>query len=129
MKHQQLLNKIEGLVAKFTDPAFEGDNDQLKSWRSTVQRAMIQDDLKKHEGVQLIIEQLTKDLGEMDLILKTMKSDKLSEAQRDRIIDRKELYLWFIGLFIDINTELKDIEAKVDEQANYYEDNKSNYII
>ena len=94
-----------------------------------MQRAMIKDYLKKHEGVQMILEKLKDDLAEMDLILLTQRPDKLPDRERSLILDRKALYLWFLGFFADTAKITQDIADKVKEETEHFEENKSNYSL
>lgn len=128
MKDQQLLKKLDNLLSKYTDPTYSDDPESIRGWRKELQRAMIKKDLKKHEGILLIIEKLRVDLVEMDILLKTQSSEKLPDIKRDRLLDRKDLYIWFLGLFSNIDKEIASIEKKVKEESEHYNENKENYI-
>lgn len=128
MKDQQLLKTLEDLSAKFNDPAYEGDAEQLKSWRKQLGRAMLSKDLKKHEGILMILEKLSKDVMDIDILLMTQSSEKLSDIKRDRLLDKKDLYYWFLGLFSNLDEEIEAIRQKVKEESEYYSENKNNFI-
>lgn len=127
MNKEQLLKKLNNLIAEFTNPAFVGDADRLKAWRSSLERAMIKESLKEHAGVKMILDKLREDLVKMTEVLQKADSEILPDKKRDRLLDKKELYLWFLGFFADIDEETAEIEKKVVEETEYFEENKENY--
>jgi len=84
---------------------------------------MLVDSLKGHEGIKIILEKLTGDLDGMDEVLKTASSDELSDKQRDRIIDRKRLYQWFIGFFKDPEAEMQSLDKIINEEEEFVKTN------
>ena len=82
---------------------------------------MLKKDLRKHEGVQLIVEKLREDVVEMSIVLANADSEKLPDRRRDNLIDRKELYLWFLGFFANVEKEIKMIDKQVEEETKNLE--------
>ena len=119
---EQLLQKIETLHNLLPD-----DKAQIAVWRKTVQDAMLMDSLRKHEGIIMIIEKLTKDIEEINEILISQDSSELTDKRRDRQIDRRTLNYWFLSLFIG-DDEIVEVEKKVNENLKYYDENKQDYI-
>ncbi|MFH1290924.1 MAG: hypothetical protein ABIH92_05990 [Nanoarchaeota archaeon] len=119
--NQKVLDKIDKLLAKFADPEYPEDKAKILEWQDKVQRAMIVKDLSEHEGIIMIVDKLKEDLKDIRFLLNTAKSEKLSESARDRLIDKKLLYVWFLGLFIRPDEVIKGIEEEVDEAENELE--------
>ena len=109
---QQLLDRIDSLLRQFSNPAFPDDVETMRNWKSQVYRAMINDNLKEHEGIKMIIDFIIKKIESIDLILLNAYSDKCSDLLRDRLLDKKEMYTDFLELFPQ-ETELKQIEQEV----------------
>lgn len=90
---------------------------------------MLVDSLKEHEGILMLTEKLKNDLGEMDEVLKTADSEKLPDKKRDRILDRKELYWWFISFFQDTQEEMDSLEKQIEIEEKHLIENKDNFIV
>ena len=118
---QTILKKIDVLIDKFSDPAYPDDILEIKEWHKAVQTAMLKKDLRKHEGVQMLVEKLREDVIEIGVVLGAADSTKLPDRQRDRLLDRKELYLWFLGFFSRVEEELAIIDKAVDEETKNLE--------
>lgn len=114
MDKTQLLEKIEKLEKRFSDPAYPEDVEEIKSWKGEVRRAMLGDNLKEHDAIKEIINHFQKEIEEMDLVLIHSYSDKLSDKARDRLLDRKEMYQQFLDFFPQ-DKDLEIIADKVDE--------------
>jgi hypothetical protein len=110
-----LLEKLDQLRQKFDSPAYKDDPDTINAWDKEAKRAMLVGDLKSHEGIKMIVDKLANDIAEINVLLSTARSDKFSDATRDRVLDKKELYLWFLGLFPGAEKRLREIEKMVDE--------------
>ena len=124
---KRTIQNIDNLIAKFTDPAYPEDVDNLRGWRSQVERAIEKDSLKKKTSIKLITDKLKEDLVEMNLLLLNQKSEKLPDNQRDLLLDKKAYAIWFLGLFGNTDEEMKDIDKKVKEEEEHFEDNKENF--
>ena len=124
---KRTIQNIDNLIAKFTDPAYPEDVDNLRGWRSQVERAIEKDSLKKKTSIKLITDKLKEDLVEMNLLLLNQKSEKLPDSKRDLLLDKKAYAIWFLGLFGNTDEEMKDIDKKVKEEEEHFEDNKDNF--
>ena len=100
----------------------------FKEWEDRVKKVILLDDLKGHAGIQVILERFIPDIEEMNILLKSAKSKELSDFQRDLVIERKELYEWFVNLFSNLDKETKDIEESVDKEDKHFEENKDKFI-
>ena len=114
---QQLLEKIDKMLVRFSDSAFPDDIETIKSWKSEVKRAMIIDDLKNHDGIKMIIEFLSNEIEQIDLVLLNAYSDKCPDKIRDRMLDKKYMYNSFMGLFPS-NEQLTQIDNEVENNKD-----------
>ena len=117
---EQLLLRIDNLLKEFSDPAFPDDVEAIKSWKSEVKRAIIIDDLKEHEGIKMIVEFIDKEILDIDLVLTNAYSDKCPDKVRDRLLDKKQLYLNFLELFPD-EVEIQQIEKEVKKNEDSFD--------
>lgn len=114
---EQLLSRIEKILAKLGDDPVSG-SDEAKAWRSEVKRSMLSDNLKEHDGIKMIVEKLTQDIEDINYLLINASSSKLPEAMRDRIIDKKKMYLDFLDLFPS-DTDIALVEQVVAENEKH----------
>jgi hypothetical protein len=112
LSKQQLLDDIEKLERKFSDPAYLEDLETINAWKETVKRSLIADNLKQHEGIKMIIENLDKRIEEINTVLMNSYSEKISDKTRDRMLDEKKMYMDFLDLFPG-DDELKEVEEQV----------------
>jgi len=113
VKNEQLLGKIDQLKTRFADPAYPDDYNEIAEWEGQVKRAMIQDSLRDHEAVKLIISQINKEIDEIDFVL--LNKDGLEKTERDIILMRKKMYTWFLDMISPPVEQLQEIEKNVDE--------------
>ncbi len=111
---KDLLNKIEEARAKFLDPI---DQKIIGSWEAEAKRAFMVNSLKDHKGIQIILENFGKDVAEIDELLKTAKSKDLNDIERDRLIDRKGLYLHFMKFFDEAEKKIGRLEEEIENQV------------
>ncbi len=109
---ESILKKIDELKKRFV---LHEDVERIAQWEAEVKRAMIVANLAGNEGVKTILKKLRDDLRDMNFLLETARSEKLSDRQRDNLLDRKELYEWFINLF---KVAKKNVEA-AEEDADH----------
>ena len=110
------LEKIDKLIEKFADPAFPEDLETIREWRDKVNMAILKKDLLKHEAIQMIIDYAKEELEDISFLLQTASSDKLPDNQRDKLLYRKAMWRWFVGIFKNPDEEIAEIEAKVDSE-------------
>jgi hypothetical protein len=120
---EEILQDLDNLIQKFEDPAYPDDKEKLKGWRDDLNRAMLMDDLRKHDGIKMIIEKYRQELIDIDTILREADSEKLPDKKRDRLLDRKELYLEFLGLFTDTKKIISEVGESVKREKQNLENN------
>ncbi len=122
LKFQSLLKmnneleiRIDALLKKFVNPAFPEDIEEINKWKEEAKRAMLAKDIKNHEGIKLIVKRFASDVEGINLLLLNANSEKLSDKERDRLLDKKFLYIEFLSIFPEAEKILKEIEKKVAE--------------
>jgi len=100
----------------------------FKEWEDKVKQLILLDNLKEHAGIRIILDKFRPDIEEMNTLLQTAKSETLSDFQRDLVIERKELYEWFINLFQNLDKESKEVEKSVKKEDEHYEKHKNEFI-
>jgi len=109
-----ILDKLKFLREKLGQNAEESSLAELTLWEKQIKEAMIMEDLRQHEGVKKLLEGANGWLKKFDIELST--NQQLTQAERDRFFDRKEMFIWLIGLF-DTNY-LSSIEKDIDDNLN-----------
>lgn len=107
-----LLEKIQSLRDRFKDPAFAEDVKQITEYENQARELISREELVSHPILQVLIQKLSTDIIKMDEALVSYDSEKLSDKQRDRLLDKKALYKEFLTFF-DI-TSLREEIASVD---------------
>lgn len=113
---QQLLQKIDELIKKFSDPAFPEDLTTIQEWKESVIRAMLSENLKEHEGIKLILTRIDADLEEIDFIL--LNAPSLEKQERDIILTKKKEKEYFRDLLDPQVESMNEIENQVDKNLN-----------
>ena len=121
MSSTQTLEKIDKLLQKFQDPSFPEDLETIREWRNKVNMAILKKDLLQHEAVKMIIDYAKEEMEDIIFLLQTTDSQKLPDDLRDKLLYRKSMWRWFVGIFKNPDEEIKEIEAKVDEEEKNLE--------
>ena len=109
----ELLKKIEDAKGKFLDPIDQG---KINSWESEAKRAFMVNSLKDHKGIKIILDNFEKDIAEIEDVLKNARTKDLSDNDRDKMIDRKELYKQFIKFFSDAEVKIERLEEEISKE-------------
>lgn len=115
LQENPIITKINALKSRFRN----GDStDQfiVEEWERQAKTALIQANLQEHEGIVMIIDKVSEDLKKIDEVLTTAYSKDLSQEDRDRFLDMKEFYKWFLSFFETAHSQVSDIEESVDNE-------------
>lgn len=109
------LTRIQQLKARFTDPAFKQDAEQIQQWERDLKNLIAREKLLENESLIIIIKKLAQEISDMKELLNTADSNQLPDKDRDRVLDRKNLYLQFIALFDakEVAKQIRDIDEEV----------------
>ena len=111
MPENPIIKRIEGAKAKFLNNFDQG---VIDGWYSEAKRLLFLDNLKGHKGIKLILDTYTKDLADMNLLLLQVSSKEMSDKERDRMIDRRNMYQKFVDMFEDVEKDLETIKDQMD---------------
>ena len=89
-----LLKDLEKIKRGLT---FDVDKEEAEAWEKGVRRAIVRKNLAKMTGVKELIEQIEKKVRACDWVLMTDK--KITEEERKRIFDRRDIWKWFLSFF------------------------------
>lgn len=106
----ETLKKISEAKAKFLDPQ---DQAVVSGWEAEAKRHLMTVSLKGHKGIEMILTNYKADIASMNDVL--LNSRDLNESDRNRLLDKREMYEKFIRIFNDAETGLEKIEKEVDE--------------
>ena len=86
-------------------------------WENRAKKALILMNAKGHEGFQILLEQAKKEIQERNRSLKErrpedMSPDGMHKYTTERAMDflALDLWAWFLSIFMDAETEIKDLE-------------------
>ena len=116
---QELEKRIDNIIAKLNDGAFEEDIAEANAWKETARRAFLTKGVKSHEGIKMIIDRFISELENINLVLLNANSSKISDRERDRLLDKKELYKDFLSIFPEADQAIEVIDASVAENESH----------
>jgi hypothetical protein len=112
MIENPIIKRIEEAKNKFLIP---GDQAVIDSWMSGAKKSLFVASLRGNKGIELILETFTNDIRDINLLLVETDSSKLSDKERDRLLDRRNMYRKFVLIFRDGEKNLEAIEKQIDE--------------
>jgi hypothetical protein len=118
----RIERKLAALRDKYANPAGHEVTEYVESLEKAYHSAAIRDHLASHEAMKPVRAQLARDIGDMGQLLLSADSKTLPDSERDRVLDRKKLYEWFLGLVGGSKEELRQLEAEIDVQLNHETD-------
>lgn len=114
---ENFFEKIGKLIKKFREGGADSqDVSTLESWEGEAKRLFLLKSLKDHDGVKYLLGIFTSDVKKIDELLKTSYSKELPDKERDRLLDRKALAEKYLNLLVPVESELEQLEAKIDEE-------------
>lgn len=119
MNHGDLEKRIDNIIATISGGAFEDDVSEANAWKENVKRAFLTKGVEKHEGIQLIIKRFIGELENINLVLLNANSIKLSDIQRDSLLNKKNLYQEFLSLFPEAEQSIQQVEELVKDNEEF----------
>ena len=116
---QELEKRIDNIISKLSNGAFEEDIAEANAWKENVKRAFLTKGIKGHEGIKMIISRFAEELENINFVLLNAGSSKLSERERDRLLDKKELYRDFLSIFPEAEQTIEAIESTITENEEH----------
>jgi hypothetical protein len=117
----KILNKISKLKQHLFGTDRDDHLEEVASWEDRAKKALLVNNLLEHEGIKIIVENVTADISALNARLQTEKADTLPDAQRNALIDVRDYMEWFLNIFTTAKSDLIEIEKDVD---NNLEDEK-----
>lgn len=109
----KLLQKLDRLKKAFQ----EGDDSSqwtIGEWEEQAKTALLKDNLLEHDGVKMIVSHITQEVADINEVLISTSSKDLPDTDRDRLLDIKKFYSWFLTFFSEAKEDIKRIEKNVD---------------
>lgn len=107
----QLLEKIEQLKAKYTDPI---DAPQLAEWEKEAQRILLVEGIAGSDAIKMLTDQLQSEVDSINGALLAYDSTDIPDTMRDRMLDKKVMHQKIIDFF-DVEQARANLEAKINE--------------
>ena len=110
----QLLDKLLELKNKWT--AGRADDDVLvvvDSWIERAKYLLLLNSLKDHDGIKYVLEIFQSEIDKINNQLLNQRD--MGQDERYRLLDQRALAQKYLDLFNPIDSELEEIENKVDE--------------
>jgi len=112
-----LLDKISELRNRFTfGRADAQDVSVIDGWLERAKKLMLLQSLKGHDGVKYVLEVFTSEIEKINDVLQNKYSKELSDSERDRLLDKRELAQKYVNLFSSVEGELEKLEEDVDKE-------------
>jgi len=112
-----IIEKIDKIKKYFAENRADvQDIESIDSWMAVAKRLFLIRSLKDHDGIKYVLEIFDKEIKDINEKLATKYSTELSDAQRDRLLDKKSLAQKYLDLFLPIEEELEKLEETVDSE-------------
>lgn len=118
-KGHPTLEKIDQLISKFQDSsAYPDDIETLKSMRSNTEDLLAREALTQNEAMRKTVKKYNEDIASFDKQLINEDSKTFPDSARDRILDKKKLYMDFVSQFdeVKIRDELLAVDKEVADE-------------
>ena len=111
-----LLSKLTKLRELFSggDPQ---DEATVNSWLIEAKRLMLLKSLFEHDGVKYVYEIFNSEIEKINEALLKSDSKSLSDKERDRLIDKRDLAQKYVGLFTNLDEQIEKLEELVDNES------------
>ena len=111
-----LLDKLNDLRNQFLGSRADNqDVAEIEGWIDSAKRLFILKSLKDHDGIKYVLAIFQSEIESINNQLLKADSKILSDYQRDRLLDKRELAQKYLDLFIPVEGRLEDLEKKVDD--------------
>lgn len=118
----QILDQLQRLKDRFSEAGSDPDNlSQIDAWMKSAENALIIRHLAEHEGMKPILSALKSDVADMNTLLRNADSQTLNERQRDRVLDRRNLYESFIHYFDEAQGTIQSVEEHINANKKWTE--------
>ncbi len=112
------LQRISKLRERLTDSQ---DLQKLKEWEDKAKKSIILLSLQGHEGISMILKEAEQEIKDIATVIHNSKPTDLSPDgmakyahEQHALCSRKELWLWFRGLFTTAKMDLKAVQEDLD---------------
>ena len=113
MAYEDTLKNIQQLKKEFLgeDP---GAVEELKLWEGEVKRAAVISQAQNNKAIKMVLEEAYRRVQMANAIL--LNDRDLAKEQRDKILERRDSYEWFIGFFEAADQKVKAIKKNVKDE-------------
>ena len=101
----EILEHLEQMKEKYQ----VDDTPLIISWEEEAKKLIIIEQIAGSDAIKFLTDKLNDDVKKMDELLLSCNSEIMSDAQRDRLLDKKELYKQVVSFF-DVETSRKNLE-------------------
>jgi hypothetical protein len=113
-----LIDKIIALKNRFVaGKGIDEDIVTIDGWMEEAKRLMLLKSLKDHDGVKYVLEIFEGEIRKINEALLKSDSKTLSDSERDRLLDKRDLAQKYVGLFVGVEDELERLEDVVDKEG------------
>lgn len=113
-----LIEKIVALKNRFiNNNGVPDDISVIDGWMEEAKRLMLLKSLKDHDGVKYVFEIFEGEVNKINETLNKSYSKDLKDIERDRLLDKRDLALKYIGLFKNIEKDIDTLEDIVDKES------------
>ena len=92
------------------------DNSQIDGWIIEAKRLFLLQSLKEHDGIKYLLEIFESEVAKINDNLLKADSKTLSDYERDRLLDRRDLAQKYLNLFLPVEGDLEKLENLVDSE-------------
>lgn len=113
------LEKINKLKSFFIiGRADSQDVAVIDSWEGEAKRLFLLKSLKEHDGIKYLLEIFQSEVARINDILKNSYSKDLSDYERDRLLDKRDLAQRYLNILLPVDDDIDKLEEMLDVEIN-----------
>jgi hypothetical protein len=121
LPEEDIFKRINAVRKRLGSTDRTDNLEETKAWERRAKRDLILLNLKKHEGIQMILDKAKEEISIRNKALRTERPTDLSPnsvakyaTERAFHFQALDLWTWFLSLFLDAEQDLKDLEAALE---------------
>lgn len=93
------------------------DTSAIDSWIGEAKRLMLLKSLFGHDGVKFVYDIFNSEIKKINEALLKSDSKSISDVERDRMIDKRDLAEKYVNLFTNLDEQIEKLEEVVDNES------------
>lgn len=119
----KLLGDLDKIKLRLIGSDREDHVREVFQWETDAKDAIITLNLQENEGIKSIVKNCQQEINEINSVLANSKigdsavSGQISSIDHNALIDKREMWEWFLSFFQSAKSTIEHVKGRVDEQG------------